>query len=115
MDWHIPIITLCFIACDVITGFIQALKNKCVDSSVMRDGLFHKVGFICAIALGFLCEYAVAWLDIGFSAPIVVPVCIFICVTEIVSILENIKKLTPDLGAAKFLEIFGVDPNGEKK
>ena len=48
------IIALVFNALDLITGIITAIKNKEIQSSKLRDGLFKKVGFI-------LC-YFVAWL-----------------------------------------------------
>ena len=106
MDWHIPIITLCFMCTDIVFGLLQAAKNKCLDSSKMRDGLFHKIGFIGAIVLAYLCEYALAYIDLGFAAPLAIPVCVFICLTEVVSILENLGKLAPELATNEFLKLF---------
>lgn len=112
MDWHIPLITLCFMCSDIVFGLLQATKNKCLDSSKMRDGLFHKIGFIGAIVLAYLCEYALAYIDLGFTAPLVIPVCVFICLTEAVSILENLGKLAPELATNEFLKLF---ENGKQR
>lgn len=110
-DVHIMviIITLVFIALDIVTGFVQACVNKCVDSSKMKAGLFHKCGFILAIVLGTVCEWSISYIDLGFTVPIQIPVCAFICLTEIASILENLGKITPELTAAKFMSIFRKD------
>lgn len=113
MAWQVPAIALAMMALDILFGFAQALKNNCVDSSKMRDGLFHKLGFIGAIVLAYLCEYALVYIDLGFTAPLVVPVCSFIILTEVVSVLENLVLLAPELGNAKFMKIFGKDLDGE--
>ena len=55
MEQFYPIIiAMVFNALDLTTGIITAIKNKDIQSSKLRDGLFKKVGFI-------LC-YFVAWL-----------------------------------------------------
>lgn len=99
-------ITLIFICLDVITGLIQAIKNKTFDSTKMRVGLWHKCGFILAITLGIVCEWSIGIIDLGFTIPIQTPVCAFVCLTEIASILENLGEITPELMNNKFMEIF---------
>ncbi len=47
-------IALVFNAIDLLSGIIGAYRNKDIQSSKLRDGLFKKVGFI-------LC-YFMAWL-----------------------------------------------------
>lgn len=106
IDWHIIAIVLAFILMDIITGIAQAAKNKELDSSKMRDGLFHKIGFMFAVVLSCLCEYAMTWLDLGFDIPMIGGVCTFICLTELVSILENIALLAPELSESTFLSYF---------
>lgn len=100
------VITLIFICLDVITGLIQAVKNKTFDSTKMRVGLWHKCGFILAITLGIVCEWSIGIIDLGFNVPIQTPVCAFVCLTEIASILENLGEITPELMNNKFMEIF---------
>lgn len=106
LDWHIIIIVLVFIVIDVATGILQAIMNKGLDSTIMRNGLFHKAAFLLAIAFAYACEYGMAYLDLGFSMPIVGAVCVYICLTETVSILENLGKLNPELANSKFMQLF---------
>lgn len=83
--WQIstPII---FSVADVITGVLQAVINKNLDSQVMRNGLIHKALVILILVLSFIIQYA-------FNLPIISKVvCIYILVMELISIIENLKK-----------------------
>lgn len=106
MDFHIALIAVCFMGLDIITGFIQAVKNGDVSSAKMRDGLFHKCGFIGAIALAYLCEFSMAFIDLGFTVPLAVPVCAFIIWLEVVSNLENLGRISPELSNNDFMKLF---------
>ncbi len=77
---------------DILTGYIQALINKNVDSKVMREGLLHKCLLIIAIIIGYIVEFA-----FGIKAVAQV-ITVYICIMEIMSILENLKKAGLDLG-----------------
>lgn len=102
------IIALVFNALDLVTGIITAVKNKDIKSSKLRDGLFKKVGFV-------LC-YFVAWLVdnegtlIGFQLGIkILPVIIlYVCTTELVSIIENICKINTDILPEKLMGLFHI-------
>ena len=116
MEWIIPhfnypliFITTLFMVFDIITGFTQACKNHCVDSKVMKDGLFHKCGFMLAICFGCLCEYASMYVDLGFTIPICGSICVFIIGIEIISNLENIVKISTELANMKFFSLFNKD------
>lgn len=109
MEQFYPIIVaLVFNALDLVTGIITAVKNKDIQSSKLRDGLFKKVGFV-------LC-YFVAWLIdtqgelIGFQlGTSILPIIIlYVCTTELVSILENISKINPDILPEKLMELFHI-------
>lgn len=109
MEQFYPIIiALVLNALDLISGIITAVKNKCIQSSKLRDGLFKKIGFI-------LC-YFVAWLvdtqgtRIGFQiGTSILPIIIlYVCTTELVSILENICKINQDLLPEKLMELFHI-------
>ena len=116
MEWLVPhfnypliFVTTLFMVFDIITGFTQACKNHCIDSSKMKDGLFHKCGFMLAIAFACLCEYASMYVDLGFTVPICGGVCLFIIGIEIISNLENIVKISPELANMKFFALFNKD------
>lgn len=114
VDFHVFTIVAGFIVLDVVTGFTQAVVNKTVDSSVMRLGLWHKSAYVLAIILALLCEYSTAYLDLGFTLPITLPICAFIAMTETVSIIENLGKINPELISNGFLDIFSQSRNRRK-
>ena len=89
--WQI-IAPLIFSGLDILTGYIQAVINKNVDSKVMREGLLHKCLLIVAIIIGYVVEYA-----FGIKAVAQV-ITVYICVMEVMSIAENLKKAGLDLG-----------------
>lgn len=101
-------VALGFNALDVVTGIVSAIKNKDIKSTKLRDGLFKKVGFIFC--------YFTAWLVDGYGDVIgfklgvaILPVIIlYVCTTELVSTLENISKINPDLLPAKLMELFHI-------
>lgn len=107
------VVTFSFIILDFLTGFIGAVKNKEVSSTVLREGLYHKGGFILLVVLATLLEYTQGYFfeDI---IPVIVPCCVYIVVTETTSILENVCKLNPEIMPEKLQEIFGQFTNHDK-
>lgn len=95
--WQV-ITPLVFSGLDILTGYIQAVINKNVDSKIMREGLLHKCLLIVAIVIGYIVEYA-----FGLSTVSTV-ITIYICVMELMSILENIKKAGIGLKILDFLK-----------
>lgn len=84
--------TLIFMLGDILSGIIQAVINKSLDSQVMREGILRKGLLILVVILSFIAQYA-------FNIPAISKiVCIYIIVMEVISILENIKKAGVDLG-----------------
>ena len=102
------IVALIFNALDLVTGLVSAIKNKDIQSSKLRDGLFKKVGFI-------LC-YFVAWLVdtkghvVGFQLGVTIlpSIILYVCTTELVSVLENISKINPDILPEKLMKLFHI-------
>lgn len=109
MDWHIAAIVCVFVVMDLVTGIMQAVANKTLDSTKMRAGLWHKCGFIMAIILAALVEWAMLFIDLGFTLPLFIPVCAFIILTETVSIFENVCKLSPELAKSKLAQLFNIE------
>ena len=104
--WYLFVIPLVFSILDIITGFSAAVANRNVSSSAMREGLFHKLGFIFALILAALLQYASGLLDLGAEIPTLAAVAVFIILTEAVSILENIAEMNPALANSSFFKIF---------
>lgn len=109
MNWHIVAIVCTFVVMDLVTGVMQAVANKTLDSTKMRAGLWHKCGFIMTVILAELVEWSMRFIDLGFTLPLFVPVCVFIVLTEIVSIFENVCRLSPELANSKLAQLFNVE------
>jgi toxin secretion/phage lysis holin len=106
MAWAI-IACVCLMLLDIISGFIAAVKNREVSSTKMREGLFHKCSLVMCIVLAWCIEMFVMHVpDLGFNVPLVVPACVIIFAMEVVSILENIVKINPDLENEEIVKLF---------
>lgn len=89
------------IVLDYVTGTIAAHKLKEWSSAKAREGIWHKVGIIIAILLSALIDVVVIVLTnnsiIQLSFPyfgLFMPmVAVFYTLTEIGSVLENLKKI----------------------
>lgn len=109
ISWQIlsPII---FSIADVITGFLQAVINKNVDSTKMRNGLLHKVLLIIIILLSFVADFT---FSLNFISQIV---CGYVIIMEVISITENITKAGIDVKIlSELLQIKKGDEKNEVK
>lgn len=108
-------VALGFNTLDILTGLVSAIKNKDIKSAKLRDGLFKKVGFIFC--------YFTAWLVDGYGDVIgfklgvaILPVIVlYVCTTELVSILENISKINSDILPGKLMELFNISNTRKEK
>ena len=96
-----------FIVLDFLTGLIKAFATNSFTSTKMREGLFHKVGLVLCMILGFLVDHAQSYIDLGISVPVAAAVCVYICLMEITSIIENICRINPDILPDKLADLFG--------
>lgn len=86
------------VAVDIVSGFAAAWATKTVQSSKLREGLWHKAGYVFIISAALTVEWGAAnGLELGFEVPLVIPICVWISLMEIVSVLENARKMNPDL------------------
>ena len=107
LDWHPVAIAFAMMVLDILTGLAGAAKEGYIQSGKMREGLWHKAGYFGLIALAAAYEVATAWINLGTIAdglgmvapeiPAVTAVCVFIVLTEVVSIVENLCVLNPDI------------------
>ena len=93
------IIVLGFIVFDVVTGLIKAGYNGNYNSAIMREGGFHKSVEVMAMAVAYFVEYAIVYINIGVDVPAVPAVTVYICIMELISILENICAVNPQMCA----------------
>lgn len=108
-------LALAFMVIDVFTGVLKAVKNKELNSTKAREGIYKKASFILFIAFGYLADYAMDYVDIGFSFPAAATICALIIVTEAISVLENLGQINPDLVklVAPFLSALNKKEEGE--
>lgn len=86
-----------FILFDIITGLIKAWYSRNLDSTVLRQGLFNKLTEILCVAFSSFLEYGSDKINLGFELPVVEVVCGYICLTEFISIVENLCEINPRL------------------
>lgn len=109
----IILVALFFNGLDLITGIVGAIKDgEQIKSSKLRDGLFKKVGFVFCYALGIAINYAEAYLTLPFGVDLVPVICTYAIITEVVSVVENISNINPDILPEKLKELIGY--NGGK-
>jgi hypothetical protein len=100
-------ITAILIAMDYLSGIAAAASRRDLQSSKMREGLWHKLGEVGAILLAYLVAEEGHYIGLPYQIDLLIPaVLIWISVMEITSILENLAILNPDLASAGFLQIF---------
>lgn len=109
------IVVLIFIAFDVLTGWLKAFATGTTDSSIMREGLFHKIGELLAMAFGYVCQFALPYVGVEVSIPFAGAIGTYIVLMETASIVENISIINP--GLAKIMDkIFSKERlNSEEK
>lgn len=108
-------LALAFMVIDVFTGVLKAVKNKELNSTKAREGIYKKASFILFIAFGYLADYAMSYVNMGFNFPAAVTICTLIIVTEAISVLENLGQINPDLVklVAPFLSALNKKEEGE--
>ena len=95
---HTYIVVSAFILFDIITGIIKGVYKEGLNSTYLRQGLFHKLSEVIATVGAGLLEYGAKYVAIGVKLPILITVASYICVMELISILENIGEVNPKLG-----------------
>lgn len=91
------VLCLIFIAFDVLTGWLKALATGTTNSSIMRKGLYHKLGEIIAVIFGYVCQYSLPYLGVEIDVPFAVAIGTYIVIMEIASIIENISAINPQM------------------
>lgn len=100
------VITCVLIVMDYLTGLAKSVVNKDIDSTKMRDGLWHKATYVAAIVLAEIIEHGQEAVDLGFTVPLIVPTCVYIVLTETASILENLSQINPELADSPVMQLF---------
>lgn len=107
-------VALLFNLTDLVTGLIAAVKAKELQSSKLRDGIFKKIGFLICYFLALMIDTYGSEVGFVLEVKLLPIVLAFVCLTEVISIIENISKIT-DILPEKLLSIFHIskeDNNG---
>lgn len=94
------LIASCAMLFDIVSGVAKACHSHNIRSEVLREGAWHKVGFVGLIVLGYMLQYAATIVSLPWDIPSVIVVCAYIITTEAVSVFENLSALNPDLAAS---------------
>ena len=102
------------ILADIISGFLKALKQGNVKSSVMKDGLISKGGEAFVVFFALTIDRLSPLININIGIPVLQAVSVYICIMELASVIENIGAINPAL-AGKLKNIFHDFTNDEDK
>lgn len=103
---------------DIVCGVVAALRNRELCSSIAREGMYNKIGEAMFLFIGIIANEILAippFDTLGISPDIACLVAVYIAWAELVSILENICKINPDLPFAKILLMFNIDVDGKEQ
>lgn len=101
-------------AMDIVTGFAGAVVTGTISSTKMREGIGHKAMLVMLVVLAVLVQtFSLHIGDMGWSIPLIVPVCVYIVVMEVASVVENCVAAYPDLKDTPLVRLFdrAVDPD----
>lgn len=94
--WPVIAVTV-MVLLDIASGFIKAAISGTLSSSVMRSGLGHKASYFLLIILFLLVQILQIHFEFWATFPTVGVICALICVCEVISVLENICEINPEI------------------
>lgn len=91
---------------DIIFGLANALWQKKYSSEVMRQGIGHKCAELGFLLVGLIVDATiVGGFDLGFQAPVLITICVYICLMEIGSLLETFADMNPALADSPLFKL----------
>ena len=94
---------------DVLFGLLHALISHTFSSQKMREGIGHKCTSLGFVAVADIIDGTiVGGLDLGFSSPVLVVVCAYLCIMEVSSLCETFLTMRPDLGNSPIFRLLNV-------
>lgn len=115
---NVSIVCGILIIMDIVCGTVAAMRNKELSSSVAREGLYNKIGEAMFLLIAIIANEILAMPPfdaLEISPDIAYIVAAYIAWMELVSILENICKINPDLPFAKILMMFNIDVDNKEE
>lgn len=114
---NVSIVCGILIIMDIVCGVVAALRNRELCSSIAREGMYNKISEVMFLFIGIIANEILAippFDTLGISPNIAYLVAAYIAWAELVSILENICKINPNLPFAKILMMFNIDVDTKK-
>ena len=91
---------------DIIFGLANALWQKKYSSEKMRQGIGHKCAELGFILVGLVVDATIiGGFDLGFQAPVLITICVYICLMEIGSLLETFADMNPHLANSPLFKL----------
>lgn len=109
---NVTIVCGILIIMDIVCGTVAAMRNKELCSFIAREGMYNKIGESMFLLIAIIANEILAmppFDGLGISPDIAYLVAAYIAWMELVSILENICKINPELPFAKILMMFNID------
>lgn len=114
---NVSIVCGILIIMDIVCGTVAAMRNRELCSSIAREGMYNKIGEAMFLLIGIIANEILAippFDGLGISPSVAYLVAAYIAWMELVSILENICKINPELPFAKILMMFNIDVDTEE-
>ena len=115
---NLSIVCGILIIMDIVCGTVAALRNRELSSSIAREGMYNKFGEVMFLLTGIIANEALSmppFDTLGISPDIAYLVAAYIAWMELVSILENICKIDPELPFAKILLMFNIEVDSKEQ
>lgn len=108
---------LVLMALDIVFGLANAISKGEYESRKMREGIAHKCAELGFILVGIIADATIiGGVDIGFTAPVLVTICVYLAVMEIGSLLETFAKMNPQLAKSPLFKLLAsVVPEHEEE
>lgn len=83
---------------DIVFGVINALLHHEFSSKKMREGIAHKCASFGFMLVGIVIDGCIlGGFDLGYSAPVLTTICVYLALMEIASLLETFCEMNPAL------------------
>ncbi len=109
VDGWLAVIVIFFVMLDIATGIIKSWKDGTFSSSGLREGGAHKASYFALIALGWGLDWGMMHANLGVTIPAYAAVCTFVIMIEIVSIVENVVAINPNIDFTTIYKMLGID------
>ena len=104
------------IVADIISGVVKGCATGTLSSSIMREGLWHKVASLLLLFVSWMVNISVGIWDVlpQQMGLVYEACCIYVCGMELISILENVCAANPELSIKKLFAIFNVEREDDR-